>query len=485
MKHPSLLHRLRLNNLISTVPVVIFFAIMLFSLVSTTLSYDRIVRNITEANRYSVRFKEQIDHTMYLVVANGFSVESLKKKVAYEETTDPYQLIEETRNVFVDLKEISNEENQRRIQVILQDLDNLEKVCHKVEQSAQEYGHYDENMRLLDLNVYILTELIQEQIQEYIFYEAQSMETLRQNLYHRTFQFVLLFIAVFASYMLFSAWYSHNVFSKMKKPIEEITAAARSIGRGDFSIRLSEEYDNELTVLAASFNQMTEEIQTLLKTTTREQENLRAYELRLYQAQINPHFLYNTLDTIVALVESGMPADAVRMITYLSDFFRTTLSSGRDYITVKEEMQHVESYLEIQQMRYQDILSYSLDFQPDILGYSILKLTLQPLVENALYHGIKEKRGRGKISITGRKDGPDLLFTISDDGIGMTKEKLDTLRASIRVKNDVKTSFGLFNVEQRILLTYGSEYGISFESEIGKGTVATVRIPAMTTSDVE
>lgn len=479
MKRRSLLHRLRLNNMVSTVPVVVFFGIMLFSLVSTTLSYDRIVRNITEANRYSVRFKEQIDHTMYLVVANACSVENLKKKVAYEETTDPYELINETRNVFVDLRDISNAENMRRIRVIHQDLDNLEKVCRKVEQSAQVYGHYDENMRLLDLNVYILTELIQEQIQEYIFYEAQSMETLRQNLYHRTFQFVLLFVAVFASYMLFSAWYSHNVLSKVKKPIGEIVVAAQAIGRGDFSVRLSEEYDNELSVLAASFNQMTEEIQALIKTTTKEQENLRSYELKLYQAQINPHFLYNTLDTIVALVESGMPGDAVRMITYLSDFFRTTLSSGRDYITVQEEKRHVESYLEIQEMRYQDILSYSLDFDHDILGYSILKLTLQPLVENALYHGIKEKRGKGKITITGCKEGDDLLFVISDNGIGMTEEKLMALRASIKEKNDEKTSFGLYNVEQRILLTYGSGYGIFFESEIGKGTTAKVRIPAL------
>jgi len=470
-----------LNNAISTIPVVVFFLIMLFSLVNTTISYDRIVRNITEANRYSVRFKEEIDHSMYLVVANACSVDNLKKKVAYEETSDPYHLINETREVFTGLKAISNAENVQRIRIIQQDLDNLEAVCRKVEQSAQEYGHYDENMRLLDLNVYILTDLIQEQIQEYIFYEAQSMEALRQSLYVRTFRFVLLFIAVFGVYMLFSAWYSHRVLNKLKQPVREITKAASSIGKGDFSVRLSEEYDEELAVLAVAFNHMTEEIQTLVKTTKKEQEALRSYELKLYQAQINPHFLYNTLDNIVALVESGMPSDAIRMITYLSDFFRTTLSSGRDYISVQEEKRHVESYLEIQQMRYEDILSYKLDFEEDVLGFSILKLTLQPLVENALYHGIKEKRGMGTITITGKRAGDDLLFIIEDDGVGMDDARLDALRKSIKVKNDLKDSFGLYNVEQRILLTYGEPYGLSFSSKVGEGTTVKILIPAMVT----
>jgi two-component system sensor histidine kinase YesM len=478
-KQQSLLKKLQMANYLSTIPVIFFFLVMLFSLVTTTLSYDKIVRKITEANRYSVSFKGQIDNTMYLVVANGCSVENLKKKAPYEEKANPYSLIQETRDVFTDLDDISTTESRKHIKVILQDLNNLEKVCLKVEESAQERGHYDENMKLLDLNVYILTDLIQEQIQEYIFYEAKGMETLRKSLYGQTLRFVLLFLVVFLVYMSLTTRYNHNVLKSAQVPITELKGAAEAIGKGNFSVRLQGTYDEEFTVLAASFNQMSQEIQSLISTTKKEQENLRSYELRLYQAQINPHFLYNTLDTIVALVESRMPKDAIRMITYLSDFFRTTLSSGRDYITVQEEKNHVESYLEIQQMRYEDILSYSIEFDEDIGNYSILKLTLQPLVENALYHGIKEKRGKGHIQITGQKQDGKLIFRIIDDGMGMEEETLRKLQQSLHVKDDQTKSFGLYNVEQRIQLNYGPEYGVTIESEIGKGTKATITIPAL------
>ena len=137
----------------------------------------------------------------------------------------------------------------------------------------------------------------------------------------------------------------------------------------------------------------------------KKQENLRIIENRLLQEQINPHFLYNTLDAIVWLAEENKSAEVVKMVTSLSDFFRTTLSKGHDYITVKEERTHIESYLEIQQFRYQDILDYEIQMDEEIYGYIIPKLTLQPLVENALYHGIKNKRGKGKILITGKKQG--------------------------------------------------------------------------------
>ena len=213
-----------------------------------------------------------------------------------------------------------------------------------------------------------------------------------------------------------------------------------------------------------------------------EQLNLRATELKLLQAQINPHFLYNTLVTIVWLAEAGKKEEVVWMVSALSNFFRTTLSKGRDYITVGEEESHIRSYLEIQQFRYRDILQYEVRIPEQIGGFMILKLTLQPLVENALYHGIKNKRGMGHIRVTGELDGEKLVFRVWDDGIGMSPERLEQVRRMVRGEDqseDRSSGFGLFNVWQRLQLNYGAEYGLEIDSRYGEWTETKVVIPAV------
>ena len=213
-----------------------------------------------------------------------------------------------------------------------------------------------------------------------------------------------------------------------------------------------------------------------------EQLNLRATELKLLQAQINPHFLYNTLDTIIWLAEAGDSRQVVTMVSALSDFFRTTLSKGRDYITVREEEAHIRSYLQIQKFRYRDILEYEIRIPEELYQYQILKLTLQPLVENALYHGIKNKRGMGHIRVTGERRGDRLVFRVWDNGKGMEPEELERVRKLIRgsqAGGDGPSGFGLFNVAQRIFLNYGAEYSLSMESVTGEWTEAVVEIPAV------
>ena len=170
------------------------------------------------------------------------------------------------------------------------------------------------------------------------------------------------------------------------------------------------------------------------------------------------------------------------MVSSLSDFFRTTLSKGRDYITVAEEEAHIRSYLQIQQFRYRDILEYKIQIPETLYGYQILKLTLQPLVENALYHGIKNKRGLGHIVVTGQEEDGKLVFTVRDNGIGMKKDRLCFVRQMIageQKAEDSPSGFGLSNVEQRIRLNHGPGYGLTIDSEYGKGTEVKVVIPAV------
>ena len=168
------------------------------------------------------------------------------------------------------------------------------------------------------------------------------------------------------------------------------------------------------------------------------------------------------------------------MVSSLSDFFRTTLSKGRDYITLHEEEMHIRSYLRIQQFRYRDILDYSIQIPQQMASYPILKLTLQPLVENALYHGIKNKRGRGHIEVIGREEEDRLVLSVRHDGIGMTAERLSHVRALIcgdEMDEENPSGFGLFNVNQRLQLNYGTSYGLEIESVYGEGTTILAVIP--------
>ena len=169
------------------------------------------------------------------------------------------------------------------------------------------------------------------------------------------------------------------------------------------------------------------------------------------------------------------------MVSALSDFFRTTLSKGRDFISVKEEETHIRSYLRIQQFRYRDILEYAIDIPDSLYEYQVLKLTMQPLVENALYHGIKNKRGVGRITARGRMEGDRLVLSVEDNGIGMTPERLEAVRRGLEKETEEQADggFGLYNVQQRIKLYYGPEYGMTIQSVYGEGTRVEILLPAL------
>ena len=217
----------------------------------------------------------------------------------------------------------------------------------------------------------------------------------------------------------------------------------------------------------------------LLEKVREEEEKRRKTDLRLLQEQINPHFLYNTLDTIVWLIEVNEPNQAVDMVVTLSDFFRLVLSKGKEFISIQQEEQHIRSYLQIQEKRYHDILDYEISIDPVLYQYEIPKLTLQPLVENALYHGIKYKRSRGNIRVEGSLAGDTIHLCVMDDGVGMGEEEVEALQKEIeRPCKETEKGFGLANVNERIRMYFGKEYGMKICSEKGQGTKIELIIPA-------
>ena len=214
----------------------------------------------------------------------------------------------------------------------------------------------------------------------------------------------------------------------------------------------------------------------LMEQNVEEQRQKRKSELRALQAQINPHFLYNTLDSIIWMAEWGKTKEVVLMTSSLAKLLRQSISNQNELVRVEEEVEYTRSYLTIQKMRYKDKLEYDIQVSPEVLGQKIPKLVLQPLVENAIYHGIKYKEGKGIVQIEGWIGQKELILRISDDGIGMTEEQL----AKIFEKRETdirKNGVGVLNVHERIQLYYGKDYGLRFSSTLGEGTVVEVRIP--------
>lgn len=270
----------------------------------------------------------------------------------------------------------------------------------------------------------------------------------------------------------------------IREPIERLEHFAGMLAQGDLRARVPNTSVAELEPLTERVNVMADRLESLIEQNRREQENLKKSELRTLQAQINPHFLYNTLDAIIWQAEAGRSDEVIRITQALSDFFRISLSSGEDWIPLSQEIKHLTGYLSIQKTRYRDILNYEIDV-PDSLGdIYILKLLLQPLVENALYHGIKDKRGGGSINVTGRRKGDWLLFCVRDTGRGMSAEQLEDVCARMRGEKPPITTpyagngsgFGLSNVDQRIRLYYSMEEGLSIQSG-PTGTTVSFRVP--------
>mgnify|MGYP000756414180 FL=1 len=476
MKKNSLLKQ-RLNMLmgICLLPLVVIIIYLIIMIYSFADRYDAIVGKIEMANAYNINFKDDMDYIMYIIAVNS---ERAKELV---DTQKPHEMIDDARQSFQKMYDATEDEYAKnQLTMILKALDTLEDRVEEIEKDALISGQYDKNMERLDVNIRILTQLIQDQIQQYIYYQATNLENLRSDIRmdvdQATRTVTVSFVLILAAALIIS----RKIMLRITKPIESLCEATRIAGQGDFAVRAKGGNDDEMAILSTSFNQMVEQIGNLVEGIKVEQLNLKATELKLLQAQINPHFLYNTLDTIIWLAEAGEKEQVVNMVSSLSDFFRTTLSKGQDFITVQEEELHIQSYLQIQQFRYQDILEYEIEIPEELYQYKILKMTLQPLVENALYHGIKNKRRLGHIRISGQIEGDYLIFEVYDDGSGIDPEKLIRLKKVLDGEIEEKenpSGFGLYNVQQRICLNYGQGYGLQLESEYGEWTRVYVRIP--------
>lgn len=267
--------------------------------------------------------------------------------------------------------------------------------------------------------------------------------------------------------------------ARIVEPITVLKEHMDQADKGHLDIAVEVSSRDEVGMLSRSFNKMLLRIRNLMTQVVEEQEDKRKYELQALQAQINPHFLYNTLDSIIWMAETG-DHNVVPMTEALAKLFRISLNKGNEFIRIEDEMEHVRNYLVIQSMRYLKKFTYQIDIADDVRYCKTIKLIVQPIVENSIYHGIKKKKEKGSILVSAFRKGDRLFITVTDDGIGMEESTCRAiLEKDSEFANTSGSGIGVKNVNERIQLYFGREYGLNFESQPGRGTTVTITLPVV------
>lgn len=461
--------KIRYSYIVILVPFALFIIYAFMNMWSMNKKYTEMIDSTVVASEFSLEFKSDFDYETYLVIVGNKT---------YEESSIDIML-SDAEKVVNELGRFSTgSDNDIRLKSVKKYLENLRTYAARIKDNLGKENLYEENMQIWENDVQIVTTLVEDAVFEYIYYDIREVEKERTAYNSRFTTLIAIVLSAMVVVLVVIVAFSYYIPLSISRPIKRITEVTNSVAGGDLSVRSDVFNGEETRALSTSLNTMIDKINELISQVTTEQTRLRKAEFELLQSQINPHFLYNTLDAIVWLAESGEKDKVVSTVGSLSDFFRASLNQGKDIVTIREDIGHVRSYLEIQQVRYQDILEYEIDVNEEVYPYLIPKITIQPLVENALYHGIKNKRGKGKITITGKKTEDAAYIYVKDNGLGITEDRLQVVFNNINNRDESeKTTYGLYNVNERIRLDFGEEYGIYIDSEYGNGTTVSIKLP--------
>ena len=459
------------------VPALIGLVVMLMYSAQT----QAMIRRMDAAARVKPVLESTIPENLFSVAAGRTSFDESNVETLIRETDETLDmLLGETQGG-----------GQMQLTIARRTMDTLEQYVYKVRDGMAAGTPISEIESIVDevRNVgRLVTDMLDAFTTEEIANATDSSRRLRTIVTIAAVAEVLLLLFAF----LRTRNETRRLTNSIHTAIYSLEETVRRIAEGQFGDRVKGMNVEELRELGEQINQMADRLETLIEQVRQNQDHLSKAELRTLQAQINPHFLYNTLDTIVWQAESGKGDEVVRLTRNLSDFFRIALSSGADWIPVSQELKHVSAYLSIQKTRYRDILDYEVDQAEGLEEVYMLKLLLQPLVENALYHGIKNRRGGGRILVKVKRQNRIMTFTVADTGKGMSPEQLKALEESLQA--EIPTSqaamepghsgFGMRNVDMRIRLYYKKQTGRLIQSG-PEGTEVSFSIPIRTREEID
>ena len=455
--------------------VIPVFASLVLMLIYAGRYHNAIRRMETIAGLKTV-VSEEIPESVWAIVSGRETVTGSKV----------YASIHGVHDTIQEIMEQADDEDRLSLVVADRTMQTLENYVNQIRDNIEAERPVVENEEILN-EIRDVANLVDSMLNEYIAKEIDSTAE-RSNI----LRLLILITAIAEAIVVILAWFIRNRSMKrtaafVKKPIDRLEEVTARLAEGTLDARLKETEVTELRNLTLQVNTMADRLEEMMNKSHEDEQNLRKAELRTLQAQINPHFLYNTLDAIIWKAEAGEKNEVIQLTGALSNFFRISLSSGADWIPIRQERKHIEGYLTIQQTRYRDIMRYEIDIPDEIGEYYILKLLLQPLVENAIYHGIKIKRGGGTIRVQGKLSGDMLEFSVTDTGTGMTAEQLEMLNERMKkgqpAVSEGQGGFGLVNVNLRIRLYYNQPEGLNIVSD-ESGTTVSFRVPCRTREEI-
>ncbi len=335
----ALATKIRYSYLVLLGPMVLFLLFCFVNMWTTNQKYEDMINSTMVASEFSLDFKKDFDYETYLLIVGNKTIED----------TPLHQMLSDAERIVIGLEQLTNSrENADRLKSARKYMNNLNIYIDRIEDNLREGNKYEDSIEIWENDVQIVTALLRETIFQYIYYEIRDIQQSHEE-YQNFFMGVIRFsIIAFAVILILTALLSYYIPLSITHPIRKLSEVTDQVAKGDLTVRSDIRSGAEVGMLSDSLNTMIDKINELLEQVKKEQIRLRKAEFELLQAQINPHFLYNTLDTIVWLAEAGDQKKVVSMVGSLSDFFRTSLNQGKDIISVKEELQHVRSYLEIQ-----------------------------------------------------------------------------------------------------------------------------------------
>lgn len=440
-----------------------------------TKRYSQIISNVSTANRISLIAKDDIPAELWNIICGKKEIADGSQNKLLDNISSGLSLM---------LLTINNEESRGKLEVANRAYTTLRRNVDMLISQIKGGSLVTQNEATLD-EIRTITSLFSDIMQNFIVTEIEAANQTNQSLRNTsiiltTIQIIITILAIIISINSFI-----TVSAAIQKPISDMEKLSTKVSNGDLTARIDIPHVNELNTLAENLNTMAGQIDLLIQKNMEEQKNFQKAEMKALQAQITPHFLYNTFDTIVWLAEEEHTEEVVRITKAFSDFLRISLSRGHEWITISQELEHIKNYLTIQKIRYADILNYSIDADEALMDVKMIKLVLQPLIENAIYHGIKNKRGRGKLKVSAHFTNDSrtfVCFTVEDNGAGFTEERLGQVRNELRTgaqdSEKLSSVYGLYNVNKKLKLYYGENTeGLLIESEAGNGSKISFTIP--------
>lgn len=433
------------------------------------LIYQHTLNNIQNANAIAAKVDDKVIEEMWDVVTGQISPTKYQRQSSIKQLTNEIATLQAN---------VTTSEEKSILAVSSRVVATLTDQQSEILTNLNKPVAYDENTEIMS-QAESATSLLSQILQEFVRTEINVASQKNQELIHSLVVLTFIEVIIVAIAIYISQKNHRLLINNIEKPLHNLVEISTELSLGHFNYRLPIPPTTELASLTTSLNNMADNLVRLLEENAKKQYYLAQSEARVLQAQITPHFIYNSVDAIIALIEQQQYEEAKELTFALSDFFRISLSKGKDWVSIDTEVRHVTDYFIILKIRYGEMLNYQINIPPAIKNYRILKMILQPIIENAVYHGTKFTRRIGLITLTAKESPDNIVFTVTDNGIGVKPEKLAEINSELQrgIESDASIGYGLFNVNKRLLLYYGDQAGMTFKSSYGQGTIVTIRIP--------